>query len=297
MIDLKDLECLVALARSRHFARAAQDCGLSQPAFSMRIRNLETNLNALIVKRGNRFQQFTPEGEKVLAHARDILERAETLEREIRVSRGEVTGAVVLGVVPTSVAMAAQLAMRLRAEHATIRTRIVTASSLAIQQGIEDGDFDAGMTYSDGVSNDLMHVDHVYGERYVLIAPSAMVAGHAKHIRWTEAAELPLTLLEPSMQNRKIIDRAFLEAGGHPGVVFESNGFNAAIVIARAGVAAAIVPKVLIEELGDYSDLTVLNLVEPDVEKEISLIVPRQSKNAIISNALRAAAAAEFDNK
>ena len=41
MLDLRDLECLSALARHKHFARAAEECGMSQPAFSMRIRNLE----------------------------------------------------------------------------------------------------------------------------------------------------------------------------------------------------------------------------------------------------------------
>jgi DNA-binding transcriptional LysR family regulator len=289
VIDLKDLECLVALARSRHFARAAQECGLSQPAFSMRIRNLEENLNTAIVKRGNRFQQFTPEGEKVLAHARDILERTDQLEREIRTSRGEVTGSLVLGVVPTSVAVAAQLAIQLNADHSSIRTRVITASSLSIQQGLEDGQFDAGLTYSDGVSSDLMHIEPVYTEQYVLIAPRKLLPTDAEEISWLEASELPLTLLEPAMQNRKIIDRAFQEAGTRPRVLFESNGFNAAIVIAKAGVAATIVPKVLVEELGEQGDVSVLELIDPVVEKDVSLIMPRQSTNMLMFNALKEA--------
>ncbi|MEO0772317.1 MAG: LysR family transcriptional regulator [Pseudomonadota bacterium] len=291
MIDLKDLECLVALSRTRHFARAAQECGLSQPAFSMRIRHLEENLNTAIVKRGNRFQQLTPEGEKVLAHARDILERTRNLEREIRATRGEVTGSLVLGVVPTATAVAAQLAIKLQSDHTGLRTRIITTSSLAIQQGIEDRQFDAGLTYANGVSSDLMHVDPVYSEHYVLLAPKALVADKSDTISWEDAAELPLTLLEPSMQNRKIIDRVFLDIGARPRVMFDSNGFNAAIVIAKQGIAATIVPKVLIEELGDEGDIRVLDLVEPTVEKDIALVVPRQASKTIITNALREAVA------
>ncbi len=287
MIDLKDLECLVALARFRHFARAAQECGLSQPAFSMRIRHLEENLNVSIVKRGNRFQQLTPEGEKVLAHARDILERTETLERELRASRGEVTGSLVLGVVPTAVAVAAQLAIRLQDDHAGLRIRVITASSLAILQGIEDRQFDAGLTYSDGVSSDLMHLDHIYDERYVLVAPKEMVKKTTIEISWEDAADMPLTLLEPAMQNRKIIDKVFESCGKRPRVMLESNGFNAAIVIAKAGKAATIVPKVLIEEMGGDGDVKVLELVNPTVEKQVSLVVPRNSTDTLILNALR----------
>ena len=287
MIDFKDLECLVALSRTRHFARAAQECGLSQPAFSMRIRHLEDNLNVTIVKRGNRFQQLTPEGEKVLAHARDILERTKVLEREIRATKGEVSGALVLGVVPTAVAVAAQLAIRLQASHTHLRTRIITASSLAIQQGLEDRAFDAGLTYSDGVSSDLMHIYPVYQEHYVLVAPSAMVDDRTDAMTWAEAAELPLSLLEPSMQNRKIIDRVFQDAGVQPKVIFDSNGFNAAIVIAKQGVAATIVPKVLMQELGSDEDVRILDLVDPVVEKEIAIVAPRQAAKIVILDALR----------
>ncbi|MEM9141051.1 MAG: LysR family transcriptional regulator, partial [Pseudomonadota bacterium] len=60
MPDLRDMELLAALARNRHFARAATECGISQPAFSARIRNMELDLGAAIVQRGNRFVGFTP---------------------------------------------------------------------------------------------------------------------------------------------------------------------------------------------------------------------------------------------
>ena len=234
-MDLKDLECLVALSRCRHFARAAQECGLSQPAFSMRIRNLEKTLDTIVVKRGNRFQQLTPEGEQVLAHARTILDRVNVLQAEIRTGRGELSGSLVIGAIPTAVAHAARAAIWLKESHPGIRTRIVSASSIAILQGIEDGKFDAGITYSEGVSDDLVTADEITTEEYVLVAPKTMVAESAEEITWAKTAELPLTLLEPEMQNRRIIDRIFEDVGVSPQVAFESNGFNAAIIIALSG--------------------------------------------------------------
>ncbi|MEL6648109.1 MAG: LysR family transcriptional regulator, partial [Pseudomonadota bacterium] len=53
--------------------------------------------------------------------------------------------------------------------------------------------------------------------------------------------------------------------------------------------AATIVPKVLIEELGDEGDIAVLDLVEPRVEKKIALVAARQTTKTVIVNALRAA--------
>jgi DNA-binding transcriptional LysR family regulator len=204
MTDLRDLECLLALARHRHFARAAQECGLSQPAFSMRIRNLEERLDTAIVKRGNRFQGLTAAGEAVAAHARLILDQVRAMEQEVGAQGGEVTGSLTLGVIPTASAYAAHAAYRLRRTHPDIRLRIESATSLAIQQGMIDGTLDAGITYTEGVSGDMFRIDPLYGESYVLLAPAALVAPGATEISWKDAAALPLTLLEPGMQNRRI---------------------------------------------------------------------------------------------
>ncbi|HBS51352.1 MAG TPA: LysR family transcriptional regulator, partial [Rhodobacteraceae bacterium] len=91
MIDLRDLHFLTALARHRHFAKAATECGVSQPAFSMRIRKLEQRLGVSVVRRGNRFQGLTPEGEAVLHHARRILDETRALEEAFRSAGREVT--------------------------------------------------------------------------------------------------------------------------------------------------------------------------------------------------------------
>lgn len=59
---LRQLEYLVALARARHFAKAAQACYVSQPALSEGIRKLEEELGIPLVQRGRRFDGLTPEG-------------------------------------------------------------------------------------------------------------------------------------------------------------------------------------------------------------------------------------------
>ena len=287
MIDLRDLECLVELARFRHFARAAEACGLSQPAFSVRIRNLERRLDTLVVKRGNRFQQLTPEGEAVVAHARAILGGVEQLEQEAGTGRSGFSGSLLIGVIPTALAKAARAAMWFNRRHPDVRIRITTASSLAIQQGIEDGHFDAGLTYSEGTSRDLLLVEDLYDEEYVLIAPAAFLPRAGDAVTWSRAAELPLTLLDPSMLNRRIVDGIFEKIGANPRIVFESNGFSAAIMLARAGVAAAVVPSILVDMLGSHEGTVVRALEDPVVRKPISLVMSRQSGNRPVVAALR----------
>ncbi|VEA98872.1 LysR family transcriptional regulator [Klebsiella pneumoniae] len=72
-MDIKQLKYLIALDQTRHFGQAAAACHITQPTLSMRIRNLEEELNLTLIQRGQRFEGFTPEGERILAWARAVL--------------------------------------------------------------------------------------------------------------------------------------------------------------------------------------------------------------------------------
>ncbi|MEP4037951.1 MULTISPECIES: LysR family transcriptional regulator [unclassified Pseudophaeobacter] len=261
MIELRDLQLLTALARHQHFAKAAKDCGMSQPAFSMRIRNLEEKLGVSIVRRGNRFQGLTGEGEMIVRRARGILDDAKALEQEVAASRGEVTGTLMMGVVPTATAFAAQVVNRLHEAHPRILVHIDVTTSMAIQQRILDGTIDAGVTYSDSVPPGLVTITDLYEESYVLLAPEAMVAHLKDSISWQGAADLPLSLLEPGMQNRRILDRIFAGLELKPEVMSESSGFMSAIIMAREGAVATILPRALADALGEIAGTRALNLV------------------------------------
>jgi len=292
LVELRDLQYLTALARHRHFARAAEECGVSQPAFSMRIRNLEERLKATIVKRGNRFQGLTTEGERIVARARTIVDQVQALEQEVNAAHGEIFGQLTLGAVPTAASYAGLLAIKLKAANPGVIVRIKTTNSLAIQQGVDDGAFHAGITYTEGVSTDLLRVEWLYDEQYVLLLPTGFSQQRAGEIGWREAAAFPLILLEPQMQNRRILDRIFEDLGVEPTVAFETDGFSAAMVVAAEGAAATVVPKVLVDSLGSFTGAVVLPLIDPVIEKSVSLVTPLKPRTMPMVDALRRVALA-----
>lgn len=272
MLELKDLQFLSALARHRHFAKAAGACGVSQPAFSMRIRAMEDRLDTAIVNRGNRFQGLTPEGEAILRHARPILDEMRALEQDLKAAKGAVSGTLILGVVPTAAAYAAQLAVQLRRAYPGIVPRIETASSLEIQQGIEEGALDAGLTYSDNIVSDLFDALPVYEETYLFLSAQEKYDAGRDRITWAEAAQQPLCLLEPKMRNRLILDRIFELVGAKPLIVAEADAMSICVALAREGQASTVVPSILMDSLGPLQGTVHLRLVEPDVAHSISLI-------------------------
>lgn len=287
MIELREMQLLTALSRHKHFAKAASECGISQPAFSMRIRALEERLGVSIVRRGNRFLGLTPQGEVLVQRALGILDDVRGLEQEIRAADGPVSGSLTLAVVPTALAQAGAICSALFRTFPRVLVQVESASSLAIQQGIEDGLFDAGLTYVDGVSEDLMTVEPIYEETYVLLVPKSLIAAGTTQMAWADLMDMPLCLLDSQMQNRRILNNVFAQAGIVPNVVNQANGFTSALMMVQQGVAGAIVPKGLVEAFQPIDTIAVIDLVDPVEAKTIALVTPGRSGALPIVHALR----------
>ena len=92
MID--KLEFLLALARERHFGRAAEACGVTQPTLSSGVKQIEEQMGVLLVNRGSRFQSFTPEGQRVLDWARRIVGDTRAMTRRQATRRESIPSAL-----------------------------------------------------------------------------------------------------------------------------------------------------------------------------------------------------------
>jgi len=93
-ILIDKLEFLLALAREKHFGRAAEACGVTQPTLSAGVKQLEDSFGILLVNRGSRFQDFTPEGERVLDWARRIVGDTRAMRQEVHALKQWPRGAV-----------------------------------------------------------------------------------------------------------------------------------------------------------------------------------------------------------
>lgn len=274
MLDLKDMELLAALARNRHFARAAAECGISQPAFSARIRSLELSLGVSIVLRSNRFIGFTPEGDIALKWAHKMIADSRGLKQEISQARGALSGSLTIGSVPTALSYVATIAAALRRAHPGLMLRILSLSSAEISQGLEMFSIDAGVTYVESTLPAGMQVRASYSERYEILVPRTMVSTKSDTISWGDAAGLPLCLLPRNMMNRQIMDDAFKLAEVSPNIVVETNAFTAALVQVHSGTAATIAPEILIDHTTLPDSVARLKLTAPQVAKPIGFVIP-----------------------
>ncbi|WP_231879343.1 LysR family transcriptional regulator [Methylomonas koyamae] len=106
---IRQIHYLLALAKTRHFGRAAEISHVSQPSLSTALQHLEEELGVTIIKRGQRFQGFTEEGERVLQWAQVLANNWEALKQTARQAQQELTGTLHIGAIPTTLAVTPSL--------------------------------------------------------------------------------------------------------------------------------------------------------------------------------------------
>ncbi|MBV8653607.1 MAG: LysR family transcriptional regulator, partial [Alphaproteobacteria bacterium] len=189
MVD--KLEFLLALAREKHFGRAAETCGVTQPTLSAGIKQLEETLGVLLVNRGSRFLGFTPEGERVLEWARRIVSDTRAMNDEMRARRrGELIGHLRIAAVPTALAMVSALTTPYRAKHPGVRFTILSFTSIEILNALENLEIDAGITYLDNEPLGRARGVPLYAERYCLLTAADSPLGDREAVTWAEVGKI-----------------------------------------------------------------------------------------------------------
>ncbi|TWA70224.1 LysR family transcriptional regulator [Azospirillum brasilense] len=280
------LEFLIALATEKHFGRAAQVCGVSQPNLSAAIKQLETTLGVPLVDRGARFIGFTAEGERVLEWARRIVGDYKAMRADVETMKQGLTGTLRLVVVPTALPMVQRLTATVWSMHPGIKITIASHSSTEILSKLENLEAEAGITYLD--NEPLGNVDEVplYHERYHLITAADGPFGARDSVTWEEAATLPLCLLNTTMQNRRIIDRAFAEAGVHAEPMLESNSIVVLTNHLRTGMWSTIMPRIMADSLLLPPIIRAIPIVAPELSTLIGLVVSRRDPQPPLTAAL-----------
>ncbi len=288
MID--KLEFILALARERHFGRAAETCGVTQPTLSAGVKQLEEQMGVLLVNRGSRFQGFTPEGQRVLEWARRIVGDSRTMREEINSLRHGLSGRLRLAAIPTALAMVAALTTPYREKHPNVQFTIYSRNSIEVLELLDNLEIDAGITY---VENEpLGRVSNVplYREHYRLLTSADAPLGNRDSVSWAEVAQVPLCLLTPDMQNRRIIDRLLKSAGGESRPTLESDSMILLYSHVRTGRWASVMPAKIADTLGLTDAIRAIPIVEPEAVQTIGLVVPAREPMTPITAALVAEA-------
>lgn len=289
MID--KLDFLIALAREQHFGRAAELCGVTQQTLSAGVKTLEDRFGVRLVQRGSRFQGFTPEGARVLDWARRIVADSRAMHAEVSAARRALSGRLRIAAIPTSLPMVAALTTPFRARYPDVRFTVESRASSEILDLFENLEIDAGLTYLGNEPLGRVVQVPLYRERYRLITAADGPLGDRERVTWAEVGRLPLCLLTPNMQNRRIVDQQLRAAGHEPAPLLESNSTIVLITHVRTLAWASIMPTVMADPIVGLSDrIRSIPIVEPDLSQTIGLVAPHREPATPMVQALLAVA-------
>jgi DNA-binding transcriptional LysR family regulator len=270
------LEFILALAREKHFGRAAEACGVTQPTLSAGVKQLEDQMGVLLVNRGSRFQGFTPEGQRVLEWARRIVGDSRTMREEINSLRLGLSGRLRLAAIPTALAMVAKLTTPYRDKHPNVQFTIYSRTSIEVLELLDNLEIDAGITYVENEPLGRVSTVPLYREHYCLLTSADAPLGNRETVTWSEVAQVPLCLLTPDMQNRRIIDRLLKGAGGESRPTLESDSMILLFSHVRTGRWASVMPAMIADTLGLTDTIRAIPIMQPRAVQTIGLVVPQR---------------------
>lgn len=288
MID--KLEMFIALANQQHFGRAAEECGVTQPTLSAAIKQLEDQLDVMLVWRGSRFRGLTPEGQRVLEWARQIVGDTRTMREEMRAVKQGLSGNLRIAVIPTALAMVSDLTGPLRARHPNLHFTVTSQTSAEILHLLDNLEIDAGITYLDNEPLGRVTTVPLFHEHYYLVTRADGAAQGRDSIPWAEVADLPLCLLTRDMQNRRIINQHFSHAGAEavPGLV--SNSVITLMSHVLSGDWATILPMKTAKLFLASGELIAVPITQPEAEHLVGLVAPLREPFTPVTAALLAEA-------
>jgi DNA-binding transcriptional LysR family regulator len=191
-------------------------------------------------------------------------------------------------VVPTALPIISRITTTFWQQHASVKLTITSNSSTEILSRLDNLEADAGITYLDNEPIGRVTEIPLYRERYHLVTPIDGPFSDRQSVTWEEVGTLPLCLLSPDMQNRRIIDRIFHEQGICVDPILETNSLVVLMTHLQTGVWSTVLPRIVTEPLALPPNIRVIPIVAPEVSTLVGLVVSNRDPQPPLTAALLA---------
>lgn len=269
-VTLRQLEVFRSVALTRNFSRSGQLIGLTQPAVSRCINELEAQLGLKLLNRTTREVELTEAGRKLAARLERVLEELDNTLLDVQGMATERRGRVRVASSPTlSANLMPECIARCRREWPDLQLMLLDRIQHDVLDSVRSGEVDFGVVIDPGERDDL-HCEPILSEPFCLVCPPGHALARKPQVRWHDLAGESLVLLDHASGSRRLIDRALDTEGvvvetaqdvGHPTTIFR---------MVEAGLGLSVVPDLALPPEG-LNGLAVRPLL-PRVDRDIMLV-------------------------
>ncbi|GAA1518291.1 LysR family transcriptional regulator [Sphaerisporangium rubeum] len=244
-MELRHLECFLAVADELNFTRAAQRLHIVQSAVSAAIRTLEHDLGATLFERDSKRVALTDAGAALLPEARATLAAAQAARDAVGQVRGGLRGTVNVGTM-TSVEILDLPALfgefHTRHPAVTIRLRAAQSGSAGLAQSLLDGRLDIAFVSLPGRPPSGLTVRELATVPLVAVLPVGHRLAEARDVRLADLADEPFIDSPLGYGNRGVVDRELAAGGMRRHVAIEVTDIATAAAYVGHGLGVALMP-------------------------------------------------------
>ncbi len=272
---MKHLRYFDALARHRHFGRAAEASAISQPALSLQIKELEEILGAPLVERGPRQIRLTALGEEFSLRALDILRATDELAAIARASTGPLSGRLRLGVIPTVAPyLLPQLMGQLQNRFPGIDLRPREAVTPKLVRDLNEGRLDVAVVALPVSEPSFVEVA-LFDEEFLLVRNES--AAHLPIPALADFPELPLLLLEEGHCFRDQAIAFCKLPRDLTGELMEGSSLSTLVQMVGAGIGVTLIPEMAASVEARSAPVVLHRLPDPSPRRTIGLVWRRSN--------------------
>ena len=274
-LNLDQLRAFADVAELGSFTAAAERRGVTQPAVSLQVRQLERRLGVPLVERIGRRCQPTRAGMELLGYARELNGVVSAAVEAMARHGKEVSGRVRIGTGATAcIYLLPPVLKELRRRFPSLEITVSTGNTADFVKAIEENAIDVGLVTLP-VSGRILDVTPVLDDEFVLIAPAGTVL--PARIDAEAVKSLPLILFEPGGRTRLLADEWLSRAGVSLQPIMSLGSVEAIKELVGAGLGCAILPGMSVAGDGLPSGVVAGSLY-PTLKRTLGLVVRRDKK-------------------
>ena len=274
MISLKQLHYALAVAQTRHFKKAAEQCSISQSALSTAISELESQLGTQLFERDNKKVLVTPVGEQILTRAMAIKVELDDIHRLAQSGKEPLSYPMSIGVIPTiGPYLLPKVLPAVREQYPDFRLAIVEEQSHILVDKVRSGELDTAVLALPYPHEGLLAFPFWEEDLYLVVHQDSPVAGRES----VSGEELKGTGLMLLKDGHCLKDHALAVChmgASELGATLEGASLYTLIQMVAGHMGATLVPEMALDQLlAGNSELRAVHLAEPGPHRSIAFIV------------------------
>jgi DNA-binding transcriptional LysR family regulator len=273
-LNLDHLRTFAQVVELGSFSAAAERGGVTQPAVSLQIRQLERRFGVKLVERLGRRAGPTAAGLELLTHIRVIDAALAQAEQAMSAHASQVSGRIRLGTGATACTyLLPSVLADLRRRFPALDIVASTGNTSDMLRGLENNTLDMALVTLPAPGR-MFQVNPVMEDEFVAIFPARDAGAIPDVVTPQSLAGLPLVLFEPGARTRRLVDDWFEAAAVAAKPVMELGSTEAMKEIVAAGLGCAVLPKLAVSGAGQRDALAVRSLT-PRLLRDLALVLRR----------------------